>query len=191
MVGALLGALVTLVTVQGTRITDLMKQGTGRNNPVAEAYSDAPAEPPMIWPPAPTKFTLGQYAVIKARHETKRVGNQPSLYEVIAINGRAVEGSLPVYLEYAVPFSIPGEGEVVLSGFFTRKVVGIPSWPLGSPELNYMSGSPNSMSMVDYFHVTGVREPLEMRDAFLKKLKVKPEQYPGDEQTSEKPRSLN
>ncbi len=188
-VGALLGALAVLVSMLGTSITDFTKQGTGRKDPVADAYSEASVESRLIWPSAPTKFNLGEYAVIKASPETGRIRRERSLYKVTAINGRAVEGPLSVYLEYAVPFSIPGEGEVVLSGFFTRKVVGIPSWPLGSPELHYMSGSPTSMGVADFFHVTGIREPLEMRDAFLKELGVKPEQYPGKGKPEQSPGS--
>ena len=59
---------------------------------------------------------------------------------------------------------------MVLSGYFTMKEMGTPSWPKDSPEAKYMGFSKIPFIFGDYFIATGIISPQNEKEKFEKKV---------------------
>ena len=125
--------------------------------------------------PIAKPYVHGIYLVIACRR-VEGAGKFPISYsehEVTAINGKKLENPFKTHVEYLDSFDIPGNQEVVISGYYTMKQIGNPTWPEESPEAKYMDFSQRLFSFVDFFIATGVRSPEEEKTRFEKEVASK------------------
>ncbi|MDF1740526.1 MAG: hypothetical protein P1U86_15300 [Verrucomicrobiales bacterium] len=118
--------------------------------------------------PIAKPYLHGHYLVITC-HRVEGAGKFPisySQHEVTAIDGKKLEQSFRTHVEYLDSFDIPGNDEVIISGYFTMKQIGSPSWPEDAPEAEFMDFSQQEFSFVDFFVATGVRSPEEEKKRF-------------------------
>ncbi|MDF1756039.1 MAG: hypothetical protein P1U89_24840 [Verrucomicrobiales bacterium] len=133
---------------------------------------------PLEIEPSDKPYSHGNYLVITC-HRVEGAGKFPisySLHEVTSINGKKLEKPLEVHVEYIDSFHIPGNPEVMISGYFTKKQVGQPDWPQDSPEAKYMQYSQSLFRFIDVFIASGVRAPEEEKKRFEKEVSSKRKQ---------------
>jgi hypothetical protein len=117
-------------------------------------------------------YIYGEYYVITCKR-VKDAGKWPissSEHEVTSINGKELDKPFKTQVSCIDSFYIPGDEEVVISGYFTIKEIGAPGFPKGAPELEYMEHKQLKFHFLDFFIATGVRSPEEAKLRFEKEI---------------------
>jgi len=113
-------------------------------------------------------FSYGVYNVISGA-KIKGAGKWPisnASFEVHSIDGIILKEPFVIQIEFLDSFQYSGNEEITLSGYFTKKQIGLPFWPKDSPESKYIGETPSPFVFGDYFIATGVLNPADLKKQF-------------------------